>query len=170
MRIRRALLVFLLPLALFVGCGGDDDDDDAAASDDSEEEATDDGGGGEVACPAASAITTAVGVTAADPTESDTPDYLQCTYSIEDADAGVFGVVNVSVYRSGGESGKEIFDDVADDEEAVDGIGDAASWSPLTTSLFVVQGDGGVEILLSGLPEDADAQAVAIAVAEVALG
>jgi hypothetical protein len=171
MRIRRLLFALVLPVALLAACGGgDDDDDDAAASgDDTEDVSGDDDDGGDVACPEASVVTDTVGVAAADADPTDTPDYLQCTYSIEDPEAGVFGVVNVKLYRSGAQDGMEIFNDVAEDEESVEGVGEGASWSPSGTNLFVVQGDGGVEILFTGLPEDADAKQLAIDLATAVL-
>jgi hypothetical protein len=166
----KQLLFLLLTLVLAVSAaacgGGDDDDDDAGdASETTAETAAETPG-----CPDATAITDAVGVASTGPEETDAAGlYLQCLYDVEDSAAGVFGVVAVKIYGDDARGSLDIFKDVLDDEAQVTGLGDEAWWAPTTENLFVVDGDIGLDILLSGMPEGADAQAIATAIAEATL-
>jgi major membrane immunogen (membrane-anchored lipoprotein) len=159
-RMRRCLVVLLVPALLFTACGGDDDSTAATTTTSAPSGS----------CPDEATIGSIAGAPSKKPDATVLPGRLQCTYSVEDATAGIFGVVNITVYTKDVASALDTFKSVADDEQKVDVVvGDEAWWAPSVTDLFVVYKDVGADILLSGLGEGDDAKAIAIALAKPAL-
>ena len=166
---RRSLALLLVPALLFVACGGDDDDDSTASK--STTTAATASGGGSGGCPDAATIGSIAGAPSADPQSTKLPNGTQCTYGVQDAANGIFGVVNITIYTKDVASELDTFKAVATDEVKVDVVvGDEAWWAPSVTNLFVVYKDAGADILLSGLGEGDDARAIAVALAKPALG
>lgn len=166
MTVRRLVGLLLVPAVLLGACGGDDHDP-AVASDTS---TTAGGASAHLACPDAGTIGDIVGAPSKPPDETRLPDGVQCTYRVEDAPAGIFGVVNIRRYDDGVDAALETFKAVAADAESVDvPEADEAWWAPSVTNLFVVRGRAAADILLSGLGEGVAARAMAIELAEPAL-
>jgi hypothetical protein len=166
---RRLIALLVLPALVLVACGGDDDS--SSASSGGKTTTTEGGaGGGGASCPDEGTIGDIAGAPSKAPDVTELPDGIQCTYSVEDAPNGVFGVVNIRLYTDDAAGALDTFKAVADDEEKVDvAVGDEAWWAPSVTDLFVVYQDVGVDILLSGLGDGDDAKAIAIALAKPAL-
>lgn len=166
----RKLAVVLLATTLVLAACGGDDDDSTVASDATTSTTAGEAAASDVTCPDAGTIGDIAGAPSADPDVTELPGRLQCTYKVEDASASIFAVVNISLYTEDIAGALDTFKAVATDEEKVDVVvGDEAWWAPSVTNLFVVHGDVGADILLSGLGEGGDALAIAIALAKPAL-
>jgi hypothetical protein len=180
-------LIWIVPVIclLLVACGDDDDagDTDATATQSQSigpangAEATDNGDGAsgeeDGACLLSEdevADATGEDVTAAQVSQSEPHD--TCEYSFASGTSGMY----LHVFTGEDVADAQALLDETDEEEPVEGLGDAAEWGEELTLLKVRVGDTVLSVEFFGLPAEAqgaisrpDAQEIAIGIAETAI-